>query len=450
MRDVMAAPHSFPPGVQCDAHPAEAWLRRTIGLDPLTLGSDAVARSVRRRMEACGETDESRYAVRLAADAEEAARLIDDVVVPESWFFRDTQVFDFVRRFAIARAATPGRGVIRILSLPCAAGEEPYSIAICLLEAGLASDRFHIDGIDVSRTTLARAAAATYTANAFRASDIAFRDRWFHACGTHWTLDDSVRRHVHLGCGNLVDVASLEGRAAYDIVFCRNLLIYLAAEARVVAEAALERLVAADGLLVLGATEPPILKGRWTPAADAAAFTLRRGPPATQARSPVAAAGRAVSAVSAASPSASAGSAPAATAAELASAAPTATSAALRSLLAAMPAPPAAAASGEVLLETARRLADAGRRAEAIVLCDRHLRNVGPSAEAFFLLGMLHQAGDDLLQAEACLQKTLYLDASHEEAILALASLATRRGDETRAGRYRETAQRVRSRRRGP
>jgi chemotaxis protein methyltransferase WspC len=110
----------------------------------------------------------------------------------------------------------------------------------------------------------------------------------------------------------------------------------------------------------------------------------------------------------------------------------------------------AAAASGEDLLQTARRLADAGRHAEAIVLCDRHLRNSGPSAEAYFLLGMLHQAGDDLSQAEACLQKTLYLDACHEEAILALASLATRRGDETRADRYRETAQRVRGRRRSP
>lgn len=179
----MAAPQPFPPSVDREAHPAEGWLRRTIGLDPLTLGSDSVARSVRRRMEACGESDESTYAARLAADAAEAERLIDDVVVPESWFFRDTQVFDFIRRFAIARAATPGRDVIRILSLPCAAGEEPYSIAICLLEAGLASNRFHIDGIDVSRTTLARAAAATYTANAFRASDVAFRDRWFHARG---------------------------------------------------------------------------------------------------------------------------------------------------------------------------------------------------------------------------------------------------------------------------
>jgi chemotaxis protein methyltransferase WspC len=69
--------------------------------------------------------------------------------------------------------------VLRILSLPCSTGEEPYSIAMALLDAGIPGDRFRVDAIDISARALERARAAVYGDNAFRGQPLDFRDRYF-------------------------------------------------------------------------------------------------------------------------------------------------------------------------------------------------------------------------------------------------------------------------------
>ena len=261
---------------------AEDLLRRWIGLDPSTVGSAAIQRAVRTRMAALGIADAEAFAEHALHDVAERDRLVEEVVVAESWFFRDSQVFDFVRRFACTLATLPGRAPVRILSAPCAAGEEPYSIAMHLLDAGLAPTQFVIDAIDVSRNALDRARHARYSANAFRNADLAFRDRWFRSENGASVLDERVRGCVHFAWGNLLEesfvaAALASGRGPYDVVFCRNLLIYLTPAARQRVERAVERLLKPDGLLVLGAAEPPIMKGGWIPAGDNSVFALRRG-----------------------------------------------------------------------------------------------------------------------------------------------------------------------------
>ena len=131
----------------------------------------------------------------------------EEVVVAESWFFRDPQVFPFVRRFVATLAALPGRQPVRILSAPCAAGEEPYSLAMALLEAGLVPEQFSIDAIDVSQAALDRARRGVYSANAFRNADLSFRDRWFRSERAGSVLDEAVRRCVHFDRANLLDDA---------------------------------------------------------------------------------------------------------------------------------------------------------------------------------------------------------------------------------------------------
>ena len=398
----------------------EAFLRRSIGLDPDTIGQAAVDRAVRRRMEACADRDIWSFLDRLTHDVDEQAGFIDEVVVPESWFFRDPQVFSFIRRFAVTFAAAPGQPPIRILCVPCAAGEEPYSVAMTLMEAGLDAHQFRIEAADVCRAALAKAEAATYSANAFRADDLSFRDRWFHVQQATARLDDRVRRQVHFFRGNLLDDAFAADREPYDVIFCRNVLIYLTAEARGQVERTIDRLLAPDGLLVLGAAEPPILKAPWTPAAGNSVFTLRRGPrPGDSAAAPML---------------------------------PRRPPVDPRPNNPAMPGPAAEAAaqngpreppSVDDLLREAEALANDGRHAEALALCRRNESSTAPCPRMFFLMGMLHQAVGDLDRAESCLHKTLYLDADHDEALLALAVVATRRGDDRRAETYRRSAARV-------
>jgi len=404
---------------------AEQLLAQWIGLDPDTIGTPAIARAVRTRMEALGLESPTAALERAEVDPTERDRLIEEVVVGESWFFRDPQVFAFVCRFASTRAALPDRGPIRILCAPCAGGEEPYSMAMGLLDAGLLPDQFSIDAVDISAVAIERARAGRYSANAFRNADLSFRDRWFRRDGTAAVLDASVRSLVRFARANILDEAFVaealaSGRGPYDVVFCRNLLIYLTAEARSRVTASLDRLVAADGLLVLGAAEPPIIKGDWIPAGDHSVFALRRGvhahrgigaprPPArTQPPRP----GR---------PQASRPPA----------------------------APPhpepvvAVGASLEGVLREAGALANTRRFTAAIALCEQHAREAGPAPALFFLMGILHQSAGDPDRAEACFHKALYLDAAHDEALLALALLAAQRGDAVMAEKYRQSAARI-------
>ena len=412
---------------------AEQLLARWIGLDPDTIGPQAIARAVRIRMEKLGLESPAAALEQAAADPAERDLLIEEVVVGESWFFRDPQVFAFVGRFTATRAALPGRGPIRILSVPCAGGEEPYSMAMGLLDAGLQPEQFSIDAVDVSGAALERARAARYSANAFRNADLAFRDRWFRRDGSAAVLDERVRGLVRFARGNVLDEAFVveslaSGRAPYDVVFCRNLLIYLTPEARGRVTAALERLVAAEGLLALGAAEPPIIRGDWIPAGDNSVFALRRGvrmprdswPPhrPDRAEPPRPAPPRPARPIEGRPPPAA-------------------------------PTPEPVAGRGGTLedaLREAGSLANERRFGAALALCEAHAREVGPAPELFFVMGILHQSAGDPDRAEVCFHKTLYLDATHDEALLALALLAAQRGDAVMAEKYRQSAARIRAR----
>ena len=421
-----SSPHPVAPQTAEACLLAEAFLEQWIGLDSQTVGSGAIARAVKIRMNACGEPEEGAFVARISRDAEERERFIDEVVVPESWFFRDQQIFDYLRQHAIALAQRAYPAPLRVLSVPCAAGEEPYSVAIAFLEAGLSPDQFRIDATDVSRASLRRAAAATYSANAFRAADVSFRDRWFRDRDAAAELDQAVRKQVHFSWGNLLDQSFAADREPYDIIFCRNLLIYLTADARSRAEQALDRLLAPDGILVLGAAEPPILKRSWRPVASHAVFALRRGTATTE---------RLPATLPPAPPAASAG-------------------AGVRPSSVPPPPRPSDRSPADEPIESRRpavddvlreagSLANAGRHAEALALCSRCQQTAGPSARVFFLMGMLHRAVGELERAEACLHKTLYLDANHDEAFLSLAIIASQRGDDRMAEQYRRSATRV-------
>jgi chemotaxis protein methyltransferase WspC len=112
----------------------------------------------------------------------------------------------------------------------------------------------------------------------------------------------------------------------------------------------------------------------------------------------------------------------------------------------ASPAPaesPASPQPSSSLLEQAAELANRDRYDEAIAACERHLRLKGPGAAAYYLMGMIRQAAGDRRRAEECFHKTIYLDPRHDEALLALALLADRRGDLAAAAGFRRRAHRA-------
>ena len=432
-------------------------LAERIGLDPSTVGEGLIVRGVLARMSALGLRDRVEYERVLVGSPDEIQALIEEVVVPESWFFRDLRPFETFREFARAGwLIDPARPPLSVLSVPCAGGEEPYSIAMTLMEIGLRPDRFRVEAVDVSGRSLARAIAGVYGPNSFRGVDGSIRSRYFRDHGGAFTIDPAVRSSVRFHLGNLLDPALLAGRPAFDVVFCRNLLIYFDAPSRAAAFASIGRLLAEGGLLVLGhADRPDDSPGSpLTRLADKGSFAYRKGPaalpskvkiPARHSPSPHAGDGRGGGVTrhkpaAIVHPKALGGAMTPHPGRPPHGAREGEKTAAGKSMIE----PPASA------LEEASKLADAGRYDEASRRVERAIAESGASSRAFFLLGMIQQAAGDRDRAEAFFLKAVYLDGQDDEALLALALLARRRGDVATESVYRRRAERVRSRKGAP
>ncbi|KFN48346.1 CheR family methyltransferase, partial [Arenimonas composti] len=225
-------------------------LRERIGLDPATLGErviDDACAEARRRL---GVADDLALHARVVGDGQAWTACVEAFTVPESWFFRAGEQFADLARHARALPARP----YRVLCLPSAAGEEAWSAAISLLDAGLAPGEFEVLGIDVSPAAIAKAGAGLYRRSVFRGQTPPAT--WLHPAGEGgYRVDPLLRRCVRFRTGNALDPRLLADEAPFAAVFCRNLLIYLHADARRRVLLALLSRLRPDGLLFAGQAE---------------------------------------------------------------------------------------------------------------------------------------------------------------------------------------------------
>jgi chemotaxis protein methyltransferase WspC len=378
----------------------EALLSRSVGLDRRSIGLPSFERAIEERRAACGASDWATFADRLEQSAEDLQDLVEQIVVPETWFFRDEHPFRFLARWCSARASRLGPGrVLRVLSIPCSTGEEPYSIAITLIDRGLPAGTFSIDAIDVSRRALATAREGRYGSRSFRGA-LGFRARHLTPDGAeHYRVSQQLRESVRFLAGNIADARLLVWAAPYDVVFCRNILIYLDDRARSTALATLDRLLADDGILIAGHADG-IDDARFRSLPEPGAFAYQRA-----RREPIPA----------------------------------------RVSVAPATKPPVRAAVRveKHPLELAAELANAERFEEAAALCEEQLTRDRNEPEGYSLLGAIYVAEGRLEAAEDCLQRALYLDRNHYDALIQLALLCERRGDPKTAARMRRRAKRA-------
>jgi chemotaxis protein methyltransferase WspC len=405
----------------------ENLLATRLGFDIQSVGPQAIDSVVRKSMEEAGFSDPIEFARELSGDPDIWNQLVDNVVIPETWFFRDIAPFELAAHLAREHMSRASGNALRVLSCPCSTGEEPYSLAMALLHAGAQPGTFTVDAVDVSRRALESARAGVYRARSFRENALWFRAQYFdHTEGAGlWNLKNDVASLVKFRHANLMSPDFLEDDAPYDLVFCRNLLIYLHPEARLIALTALRRLVADHGVLVLGHAEAGFAREHgFTPTGPPAAFAFTRigGRHAPKAR-------------------------PANPERVAPNFAPISSSVAARSatiapVLAANAAVVAALEDELSALTVARRLGDAGQIDEAIRICSEYLQGVPGSADGHFLLGVLHDAlGRSELAADS-FRKALYLDPNHREALLHLALKKEARGDGSGAALLRARARR--------
>jgi chemotaxis protein methyltransferase WspC len=422
----------------------EQHLREKIGLDPGSIGSSSIHRVVRLRMKTLGIGAVDDYRKMLQKSWAEWTELLEAIVVTETWFFRDGAPFNAgVRLVAEQWLSRPGASPLRVLSVPCSSGEEPYSLVMALMDAGIPAERFQIDAADISPRALNRARRGIYGRNSFRGKDLSFRDRYFHHTKEGYVLCPPVRNAVRFFEGNILSPNFLPGGAAYDVIFCRNLLIYFDRETQTRALNAISRLLSPAGILMVGAAEQPLaLENGFVSANIPLAFACRKS-----ASVPGAAIKHWHSAKLLKLPPP-----PEDLLQSSALEWETTTSArARRAQTESQTAKPARAGQSADFggappvmpdLTHARRLADEGNLKEAASMCRAHLQLDAACAQAWYLLGLVHDANGDPL-AEECYRKALYLDPNHYETLLQMALLAEKSGDLNRAQNFRQRAARV-------
>jgi chemotaxis protein methyltransferase CheR len=193
--------------------------------------------------------DDATYARRLTGDPAAAQALVDRVTVQESSFFRHPEHFALLAR---ELPALGGGGVI--WSAGCGNGQEPWSLAIMLEEAGLPGWR--VVASDVSHAALERARLGVYSERELRGVALEHKHGFFDPVdGDRWRVGARLRPRVRFVDHNLVDAQPPHEARLATVVLCRNVLIYLRSEVVARLMGTLSAHLPADGLLLIGTSE---------------------------------------------------------------------------------------------------------------------------------------------------------------------------------------------------
>jgi len=202
--------------------------------------------------------DELINAMRMRKEEPLIVEVTEAMTTNESFFFRDTKPFDLLRD-EVLPPILKERATKKHLRIWCAAassGQEPYSIAIVLKELGaqLAGWRIDIIGTDISHDILDKAKSGVYSQfEVQRGMPIQLLLKYFEKKDENWQVKDEIKNMVQYKYWNLLD--QLNGLGGFDIVFCRNVLIYFDAETKGKVLENVAQLMPKDGMLFLGGAE---------------------------------------------------------------------------------------------------------------------------------------------------------------------------------------------------
>lgn len=220
-----------------------------------------VERRIHERMRATGSSTFASYFARLRTGAmAEIEQFINAFTVNETYFYREQHQLHCLTNDLLADRVTPPARTkdIRIWSVPCSTGEEPYSIAIWLLENWPRVDEFDIEivGSDIDTDVLEAARWGRFGKRALMHLPPGLIDRYFSYLGDdQWRIADDLRQSVRFAPVNLVDASETAAFGRFDVIFCRNLLIYFDDASRRMAAENLYESLLPGGFLCLGHTE---------------------------------------------------------------------------------------------------------------------------------------------------------------------------------------------------
>lgn len=380
--------------------PLEAYL----GLSPEVFHVHHLDYVWKRSMAEHASVQDAVFTHFLLSNTEVLRRLGDEIYTPASWFFRSHEAFcylqDWVRKKWLPKAKTGEP--LKILSYPCAAGEEVHSLTMCLLEAGLKPEQFSIVGFDTRKFVLKQIPEGRYESNSMQEERVREYAHHFSVFGPEeYVVKPEVRSLAEFVHYNPIEHHEAFKRyAPFDVIFCRNLLIYLTPEYRQQLIAHLRANLKEGGYLFAGSSDNlPAIDPRFKFAGAKGSHAYRFDSDA-KLEVPVA-----------------------------------------------FEVPEEALPEGDLdevqysrqdTLENARELSESGFHEEAEYICHEHLAKTGPSAEIFFLLGRIYDAMGQTERSEEAFRKCVYIENGHPESYDALAQMAEKRGHSQHAEALRQ------------
>jgi len=405
-------------------------LKIAMGLHSPTVGMVTVSSAIDKRMRICEIDSDNEYLMRIRTNPDEMKALTEAVIIPETWFFREHEPYKYVLKYF--HEQNPAQR-LNILSIPCSTGEEPYSIAMMLMDNNIQDTRYHIDAVDIADKNINKARIGIYGKNSFRSEDLRFMHRHFkkEKGKELFAISDKVKQKVDFHCENVLSDSFSLALKRYDIIFCRNLLIYFDRETQHKMLSTLEKMLAPKGILILGHAETvQYSDDSLVPAVDSKSYVYVKKSNLEKALKPqhknprgsltdnrkhtrpIKLVARPFSNVKRENESAKKD----------------------------------ISITANEQLGIAFELANEGRLDEALEICTRYIEN-NDSSRAFYLSGVIYDTKGDSNKAYKMLHKAIYLDPENLEALIHLSLIAEQRGDHDEAMRLKNRAQRVQERR---
>lgn len=219
-----------------------------------------IDRRVADRMIEAGMANFATYFMYLRNDPAEAERLVNSFTVNETYFYREEHQLRALSGNMLPEIVSHKRpgDLVRIWSIPCSTGEEPYSIAIWLLENWALVDAYNIEivGSDIDTRAIAEAKLGEYGKRALSRLPSGVLDAYFSpGPDGDVSIIDDLKESVKFTIANLVDAASMAVHGRFDVIFCRNVLIYFDQISRVIASEHLLDSLNPGGFICLGHSE---------------------------------------------------------------------------------------------------------------------------------------------------------------------------------------------------
>lgn len=195
--------------------------------------------------------------IRGTSNGAELNRLLDAVTTNETYFFRENQQLEVLMKTIVPKIIAQHKNSkkLKIWTAACSTGEEPYTLAMMLMENKLPPGQFEINATDISEQVLASAKQAVYNSYSVRNVPESYMKKYFSSDGKTFALNSTVKSSVRFSNTNLIDEKKMRTFKGQDIILCRNVLIYFDTKAKQKAVSALYDALNPGGYLFIGASE---------------------------------------------------------------------------------------------------------------------------------------------------------------------------------------------------